>query len=152
MLPPEFGTTSEGESASQRPTLKFSGNGFVAGTVWSMGFNVENADPALVAKEHEMLEKEIKLAGPDAHYSAAIDFKRYNFAIGIAESTTAWQDILYRVWGDNFTTGQLSAAEQVGYAALRGRQFDHLGCHSNGAMICLAAIYKGDVVANHVTL
>jgi len=41
---------------------------------------------------------------------------------------------------------------QKGYDALRGRQFDELGCHSNGAMACLAALQNGDVLARKVVL
>src|SRR5260370_25116956 len=39
-----------------------------------------------------------------------------------------------------------------GYAALTGRSFHELACHSNGAMICLAALRNADVKADNAVL
>jgi hypothetical protein len=39
-----------------------------------------------------------------------------------------------------------------GYATLTGRSFHELACHSNGAMVCLAALERKDVKADNVML
>jgi len=120
-----------------------SGNGFVGGTAWVVGYNVKNADPAFVAKSQEMLRQQMELAG--IPYSAAIDFHRYNFVIGIAASTNIFTDLARRVVFDELKNGRFSRDIQVAYNSLKGRQFNDLGCHSNGAMICLAAIANREI-------
>lgn len=127
-----------------------SGNGFIGGTTWITGFNVQKADPRIVAKEHQMMEQQMKLAG--LRYADGIDFDRYNFVLGIAASTDALTDLADRVVFDEYSNGQFSAAEQNAYDSLKGRSFGELACHSNGAMICLAALQNKDVVADRVTL
>jgi hypothetical protein len=131
-------------------TYSPSGNGFIGGTTWITGFNVQSADPRIVAKEHEMMEQQMKLAG--LRYAAGVDFKRYNFVLGIAASTDALTDLASRVVFDEYTNGRFSAGEQAAYDSLKGRQFGELACHSNGAMVCLAALQNKDVVAGRVTL
>ena len=127
-----------------------SGRGFVGGTSWIIGYNVQRADPALVAKSQEMFRKQMELAG--LSYNAAIDFKRYNFVIGIAASTDAFTDLRKRVLFDELKNGKYTQETQVAYNSLKGRQFDELGCHSNGVMICLAAIENGDLKVDRVAL
>ncbi len=127
-----------------------SGNGFVGGTAWILGYNVQRADPALIAKSQEMLRKQMELAG--LSYNAAIDFKRYNFVIGIAASTDIFTDLRKRVLFDELKNGKFSQETQISYNSLKGRQFDQLGCHSNGVMICLAAIENGDLKVDRVSL
>jgi hypothetical protein len=127
-----------------------SGNALIGGTTWITGYNVQNADPKLVAREREMMVQQMKLAGNQ--YSDGVDFKRYNFVLGIAASTNAAIDLSTRVIFDELTKGQFSAEEQKAYDSLKGRQFDELACHSNGAMICLAALENKDIVADRVTL
>ena len=61
-------------------------------------------------------------------------------------------DLKIRVVFDELTKGQFSANEQRLYEKLRGKQFDVLGCHSNGAMICLAALENKDIKAENVVL
>lgn len=127
-----------------------SGNGFVGGTSWIVGYNVQNADPALIARSQEMLRQQMELAG--IPYNAAIDFKRYNFVIGIAASTDIFTDLRKRVLFDELKNGRFSRETQIAYDSLKGRQFNELGCHSNGAMICLAAIENNDLKVDRVTL
>ena len=132
------------------PRYKPSGNGFVGGTTWIAGFNVQKADPALIAKSHEMLKQQMELAG--LPYASGIDFERYNFVIGIGASTGAFTDLRKRVVFDEFRAGQFSAEHQELYNSLKGRQFDELACHSNGAMVCLAALENKDIKAGRVAL
>src|ERR1035437_1075336 len=131
-------------------TYRPSGNALIGGTTWITGFNVQSADPALVAKEHEMMTSQMKLAGNQ--YSDGVDFKRYNFVLGIAAYTNPYLDLASRVIFDEFSNGKFSTSEQAAYNSLKDRQFNELACHSNGAMVCLAALENKDVVADHVTL
>jgi hypothetical protein len=131
-------------------TYVYSGNGFIGGTTWIVGFNVQNPDPALVAKSHEMLKRQMELAG--IPYSAGIDFKRYNFVLGIGSSTEVFADLKNRVRFDEFSQGKFSAEHQALYSSLKGREFTELACHSNGAMVCLAALENKDVKAKRVAL
>jgi len=131
-------------------TYRPSGNALIGGTTWITGYNVQNADPNLVAKEREMMAQQMKLAGNQ--YSDGVDFNRYNFVLGIAASSDAFADLSTRVIFDEYSKGQSSAAEQAAYDSLKGRQFGELACHSNGAMVCLAALKNKDIVADHVVL
>jgi|GEM_PF-5094554 len=131
-------------------TYRPSGNALIGGTTWITGYNVQNAAPELVAREREMMSQQMKLA--NLPYSDGVDFKRYNFVLGIAASTDPLIDLSKRVVFDELTNGKFSAEEQQAYESLKGRQFDELACHSNGAMICLAALENKDIVADRVTL
>lgn len=135
------------ENAPYRP----SGNGMVGGTGWIVGYNVPKPTPELIAKSRAMLAEQERLAGHS--YSDAIDFDRYNFVIAIAAETDFLDDLLDRVGTyDEATEGQYSIDNMPGYAALSGRSFQELACHSNGAMICLAALRSKDVKADSVVL
>jgi hypothetical protein len=138
------------EEATKNAPYRPSGNGMVGGTAWIVGYNVPKATPELIAKSRAMLAEQERLAGHD--YSDAIDFNRYNFVIGIAAETDFLNDLLNRVGIDEVTAGQYSIDKMPGYAALAGRSFDQLACHSNGAMICLAALRSKDVTADNVVL
>lgn len=85
-------------------------------------------------------------------YSAGVDCSRYNFVLGMAGSLDLWTDLYSRVAFDDLTNGHFSAQEQLLYEKLRGKQFDELGCHSNGAMLCLAALENQDIQADNVVL
>jgi hypothetical protein len=128
---------------------RLSGNGFIGGTSWIMGYNVQNADPTIVAKEKQMLQKQMELSGKEY---AGVDFQRYNFVLGIGASTNILLDLKNRVVFDEFKNGQFSAREQALYSSLKDRQFGELACHSNGAMICLAALENQDVRADRIVL
>jgi hypothetical protein len=139
------------EETLEHGAFKPSGNGMVGGTGWIVGYNVPKPTPELIAKSRAMLAEQERLAGNK--YSDAIDFDRYNFVIGIAAETDFADDLLKRVGiGDEFSEGQFSADKMPGYAALAGRSFGELGCHSNGAMVCLAALRNKDVKADNVVL
>lgn len=130
-----------------------SGNGLVGGTSWKLGYYAPtDASPELKAKALEMLKEQQSLAG--ANYQRAINFDKYNFVIGIAASTHIMRDLATRVIFDQLRNGQFTAGPdyQSAYNSLKGRSFDNLGCHSNGAMVCLAALENGDIQADNVTL
>lgn len=128
-----------------------SGNGLVGGTSWVMNYNVPpGASRETAERQREELKRQAQEQGKT--YDDAIDTAHYNFAIGVASSTNIAFDLVRRVSLDQLSRGQYTADIQKGYDALRGRQFAELGCHSNGAMICLAALQNGDVLAGKVVL
>jgi hypothetical protein len=127
-----------------------SGNAFIGGTGWIAGYNVQSANPTVIAQERAMLKKQMELAGQN--YAEAVDFNRYNFVLGIGASTNIFLDLKNRVIFDEFTNGQFSAGAQGLYDSLKDRQFGELACHSNGAMVCLAALKNQDVRADHIVL
>jgi hypothetical protein len=139
--------------AEQR-SYRHVGNGLVGGTGWRTGYYVPiGASPEVRARALERLREQSRLAGRvgrDA-YEESVDLDLYNFVIGIAASTSEWTDLNQRVRFDQLHNGQASR-DQEGYNALKYRRFDELGCHSNGAMICLAALWNHDVRADRVVL
>ena len=132
---------------------KHSGNGFIAGTGWQAGYySPAGASAAVKARAREMLRDQARLAG--AQYDQQVNLERYNFVIGVANKTTMWRDLATRVVFEQLRNGQLSAHPETQqlYNSLRGREFDELGCHSNGAMTCLAALMNRDIKARDVIL
>jgi hypothetical protein len=132
------------------PHYQPSGNALIGGTSWILGYNVQTTDPAIVARARQMMKKQMPLAG--IPYDDAIDFSRYNFVLGIAASTNEFNDLASRVLLDQFSNGQFTADQQTAYASLKGHSFNELACHSNGAMICLMALARKDIIAKHVVL
>ena len=63
-------------------------------------------------------------------------------------------DLASRVLFEELRNGQSTAHSKTQqlYNSLRGREFDELGCHSNGAMTCLAALMNRDIKAKDVIL
>lgn len=141
--------TQDFRSQTQR-RYRPSGNGFIGGTSWIVGYNVQGANPTMIAREKEMLKKQMELAG--IHYAGGVDFQGYNFVLGIGASTSIVVDLKNRVVFDEFKSGQFSAQAQGLYNSLKDRQFGELACHSNGAMVCLAALENQDVRADNVVL
>jgi hypothetical protein len=70
----------------------------------------------------------------------------------MASSHNAIQDLTDRVVWDSSLLGEFSRQNSPIFASLTGRQFDVLDCHSNGAMICLAALFHDDTKAKKVRL
>lgn len=129
----------------------------VGGTGWVYGYNVPPGQGQLAAGAQANLEKQLSLAGisPDQFTSVA----EYNMVIGVASTQENVRDLMNRVvlggptgGGDQLSDGGFSADAQPLYASLRGTQTSRLDCHSNGAMVCLAAISRGDVVAGDIRL
>ena len=136
---------------AERPRqYTYSDNGLVEGTTRIIGYNVPNGfDERQRAEAGEKLDQLLKLAGKNpAEFSG---LKDYDFIIGVGTAYSL-EDLVRRVWpGDQFNQGRTSVQQPL-YASLRGRQFDQLDCHSNGAMVCLAALDLNDVKATHVRL
>jgi hypothetical protein len=127
-----------------------SGKGLIGGTKWIVGYNTATLSKEQIEKAKQMVKKQLELAGE--HYDEAV-FGRYQFVLGIAANTeTIIGEEGWRVFCDNFTNGHHSAETQGLYDSLKERSFTELDCHSNGGMVCLAALENKDVRAEHVVL
>ena len=136
---------------------RHSGSGLVGGTGWQLGYySPVGARPEIREWARRMVREQAEAAqraNPGAtRYDERIDFDRYNFAIGIGNVPWFNRDFVDRVFWDQLSNGRATPAYQEAYNSLRGRSFDSLGCHSNGAMICLAALRNRDIQAGDVTL
>lgn len=81
-----------------------------------------------------------------------IAIKDYDFIIGLAVSSNEFVDLKVRVLQDQLSSGRATPEIQLQYNRLKGKSFGSLDCHSNGAMICLAALRNGDITARKVRL
>lgn len=130
------------------------GNGLIGGLSWITGYNVHGLSPKAIERAKKLLKRQME----SAHLPYdAIDFKKYEFILGIGASTEKWYTVGgwpedWRVFREQFQRGQHSAETQGLYNSLKGRAFDELDCHSNGAMTCLAALENGDARAENVAL
>ena len=76
----------------------------------------------------------------------------YDMVISMGSYNTALYDLATRVVFDGATYGEYSRQHKEIFASLKGRKFETLDCHSNGAMLCLAAVRSGDTTAKEVRL
>jgi tetratricopeptide (TPR) repeat protein len=83
---------------------------------------------------------------------AVTQYLNYDYVIGLASSTSMVGDVVLRVFWDNLSNGRATPLLQRQYEDLRGMSFGTLDCYSNGAMICLGALSKGDVKVANVRL
>lgn len=136
-------------------------HGLVGGTTWTYGFR----------RLHVKCEKKCQgdmqrnIDGQLALYcSSQSDPKKcladglpftpemYDLVVSMGSSHAAIEDFATRVLFDGATFGEFSRQNKEIFASLKGRQFDTLDCHSNGAMLCLAALRSGDTQAKEVRL
>ena len=129
-------------------TYTYAGNGLIAGTSWTVYASRKPGEPE--KRMCDAIKQQASLAG--AAYDAGTDCQRYQFVLGMATSVDNFTDLKNRVVFDELSNGQFSARTQGLYDKLRGKRFDELGCHSNGAMICLAALENEDAKAGTVVL
>lgn len=128
----------------------------VGGTGWVYGYNVPPGQSQTTALRN--LDSLLALADPPIDRSQFPNPADYNMILGVAKTQDSFVDLLTRVtlgWpgnGDQLTNGAFTAESQPLYASLRGTQTSRLDCHSNGAMVCLAALNRRDVIAEHVRL
>lgn len=143
-------TAKDAESEAASPVDAI----LVGGTGWIYGYNVPPGRDDLRAEARRNLEDLMKLKGLTREQILGfLDPTEYNVIIGMAASHGEARDLVERVGiGDEFRLGQTTAEGQPLYASLRGRQTERLDCHSNGAMVCLAALTNGDVQAERVRL
>jgi hypothetical protein len=125
------------------------GNGLILGTGAIVYAHRAVGEPA--QRMCDAIKQQAHVAHKD--YAAGADCSRYNFVLGMAGSLDLFTDLSNRVVFDDLSNGKFSAQEQEFYdTKLRGKQFDELGCHSNGAMLCLAALENSDIKAKDVIL
>ncbi|MBK6905567.1 MAG: hypothetical protein IPH08_00015 [Rhodocyclaceae bacterium] len=128
----------EAAEMSVERTYVPSGNGLIGGTTWIAGYNVPAGSArAACARQKVFASRPFWRVFP---INEAVDFDRFSFVLGIASSTAAFTDLRKRVLFDNLSAGKATPQMQSAYNSLKGRSFDELDCHSNGAMICLAAL------------
>lgn len=129
-------------------------SGLIGGTGWVLESYfrdiASDLSPEDRAKADKALEIQMTLAGKSKEEFASV--KDYDFILGVAVSSNPGVDLVDRVIRDQKDDGRYSPSVRQEYARLKGRYFDVLDCHSNGAMICLAALRNGDVVARKVRL
>jgi hypothetical protein len=128
---------------------------FVGGTGWINGFYVPPGQEQLRREQTCSLLHQLSLKG--ATLSSFINPKDYDMIIGVGRSMNEFYDLISRVAiFDEFTDGNYTAESEALYASLRGTRTEKLDCHSNGAMVCLAALSRGgataDLTAGHVRL
>jgi hypothetical protein len=133
---------------SKEHHYNYAGNGLVTGTSWTLYADRQPGEAQ--NRMCDVVKWQSKLAG--APYDQGVDCRRYQMVIGMATSVDNFTDLANRVVFDELTNGEYSAETQGLYEKLRNKQFDELGCHSNGAMICLAALENEDVRATNVVL
>ncbi|MBK8303480.1 MAG: hypothetical protein IPK98_08835 [Chloracidobacterium sp.] len=62
----------------------------------------------------------------------------------MASTHSAVEDLALRVIWDGSAYGEFSRQHKEIFVGLKDRHFDTLDCHSNGAMLCLAALRSGE--------
>lgn len=142
------------QSLEAEEIYRFSDRGLVRGTSIIRGYNAANLDAASAAQARVsyMTQMELALGRKIDPSEVKSEIDGYDFVIGIAASTKTMDDLIWRVSLDQLSEGEFSRNDAALYAALKRRRFIDLSCHSNGAMICLAALVHGDIKADHVVL
>ena len=132
--------------------------GFIGGTGASIDAYAYNMPSNIPPEREQQVRNTIarvfdkQLAALNIPKAEYIDRHHYDFIIGVAIHHNAAVDLFGRVLWENFARGQGTAALQKDYNKLKGRSFETLDCHSNGAMVCLAALWNRDVRVEHVRL
>lgn len=131
---------------------KPAGSLIMLGTGVQTGWNVQPGtfDAERKQESEAAIREQLALAGRNV--PEGVDLAIYNMGLGIAGSTSETQDLFLRVLDDQWARLPVPRSGTSGYNALKGRRFDLLGCHSNGAMTCLLALYNEDVMARDVVL
>jgi hypothetical protein len=143
--------TMRAKEPTMHAKFKHTARGLIGGMLWEFGTYAMNVPQNLTGAEarHAREESErqffarLKRAGIERE--DFIDPKQYDFIIGVAASSNWVKDLTMRVFWDNLAKGRATPVLQREYNLLRGRSFDVLDCHSNGAMLCLSAIANGDI-------
>lgn len=136
-------------------------HGLVGGTTWTYGFQRPHVKCEKKCQDdmRRNLEGQLTLfcssqSDPKACLTAGLPFtpEMYDLVVSMGSSHAAIEDLATRVLFDGATFGEFSRQNKEIFASLKGRQFATLDCHSNGAMVCLAALRSGDTQAKEVRL
>ncbi|MGB5014642.1 MAG: hypothetical protein WBO68_11510 [Pyrinomonadaceae bacterium] len=137
------------------------GHGLVGGTTWTYGFKHPMGDCDAACKElmrRKVYAQHLKYCSaqpdPEACIKEGPPFTPdlYTFVTSMASYNTPLKDLSERVAFDSVTYGEFSRQHQEIFKDLKGKNFETLDCHSNGAMLCLAALRSGDTKAREVRL
>ncbi len=137
------------------------GRGLVGGTTWTYGFKRPKADcdEACLTKMRRQayldhLDRCAQQEEPEKCVNEPIPFTPdlYSFAMSAARYSTPLEDLVTRVVFDSATFGEFSRQNQEMFKEIKGKNFDVLDCHSNGAMLCLAALRSGGTKTKEVRL
>ena len=136
-------------------------HGLVGGTTWTYGFQwpAYECDTKCQNFIKRDLKKQLELycssqSDPRKCIDEDLPFTKenYDFVVSMGNSHSAIEDLATRVIWDGAEFGEFSRKHKEIFASLKGRQFDTLDCHSNGAMLCLAALRSGETTAKEVRL
>lgn len=136
-------------------------HGLVGGTTWTFGFKRPSANCSAQCKaevDRQMYSQFLKYCAqqgdPQQCVKDGMPFTPdlYDMVVSMGSYNTALEDLASRVLFDSVTYGEFSRTHSEMFASLKGRAFDTLDCHSNGAMLCLAALRSGDTTAKEVRL
>ena len=135
--------------------------GLVGGMTWTFGFRrpYVKCEKKCQDDMKRSLDSQLSLycssqSNPKKCLDDGLPFtpEMYDLVVSMGSSHAAIEDLATRVVFDGATFGEFSRQNKEIFASLKGRQFDTLDCHSNGAMLCLAALRSGDTHAKEVRL
>lgn len=136
-------------------------HGLVGGTTWTFGYRWPpgECDLRCTEKVESSLGRQLSLfcssqPNPEKCVAAGLPFTKesYDLVVSMASSHSAIEDLATRVISDGVEFGEFSRRNKEIFASLEGRDFATLDCHSNGAMLCLAALRSGATTAKEVRL
>lgn len=141
------------------------GHGLVGGTTWTFGFKRPHSkcDQKCTEDIETRLKEQLaeycrSMFSTEKDESECIDQGLpftpdiYDMVVSVATYHNALEDLATRVIFDGAAYGEYSRQHQELFSRLKGRNFDGLDCHSNGAMLCLAALRSGEATAREVRL
>lgn len=143
------------------PSLPSEGHALVGGTTWTYGFAWPHTKCGEECRRQvgAKLEQQLNLfcssqKDRQGCVQAGLPFtpELYDLVVSMGSSHSAIEDLATRVLFDGASYGEFSRRHKEIFAALKGRSLETLDCHSNGAMLCLAALRSGDVQAKTVRL
>lgn len=147
-------TATRPAGASETPAAtKHYDRGLIGGTGWIFGFEA-GTDAVDRGRAQLHLLDQMKAAGySEAQKAEFMRTDEYQFLLGLGSSHNFVSDLVQRVaLGDQFSEGRVSLSQSQLAGNLSGRSFGVLDCHSNGAMVCLAAVGSGAATAETVRL
>lgn len=156
-----FAPMEGGHPIDADPSKPLGRHALVGGTTWTYG--LKWPDGKCDAKCHSDIEaslkNQLKLFCSSEKDSASCEARglpftpeNYDMVVSMASYHNGFDDLATRVVFDNATMGEYTKTHKEIFASLEGRDFDTLDCHSNGAMLCLAALRGNVTTAKTVRL
>lgn len=130
--------------------FKPAGSMMILGTGVQTGWNVQAGMLTNGENQQSVIRRQLELAKRDL--PEGVNLELFNIGMGIAVSTVEYEDLFRRVLSDQWARAPVPRSGTSAYNSIRGKRFDLLGCHSNGAMTCLYALLNEDAAARDVVL